>query len=117
MVKHIYNKHEAKLDEQREVIRDELYWLAYETANKVKHAAARAEAKQREAARAGAAAAPAGGEGGDTHMAEAAGGGGEWHVSSCSSSGSTPAAAKQHSVIMQQHVWLHALAGWGIAAV
>ncbi|KAF6250875.1 hypothetical protein COO60DRAFT_1629284 [Scenedesmus sp. NREL 46B-D3] len=75
VVKHIQNKHGHKLDEQREVIRDELYWLAYEAANKAKHAAARAEAKQREAvARPGAAA----GGGGDAHMAEAAGAGGEW---------------------------------------
>jgi hypothetical protein len=77
VVKHIYNKHGHKLDEQREVIRDELYWLAYEAANKAKHAAARAEAKHREAAaRTGAAS----GADGDAHMAEAAGHGGEWQV-------------------------------------
>jgi hypothetical protein len=77
VVKHIHNKHGHKLDEQRDVIRDDLYWLAYEAANKAKHAAARAEAKQREAAaRPGAA---AGGDA-DAHMAEAAGHGGEWQV-------------------------------------
>jgi hypothetical protein len=82
VVKHIHNKHGHKLDEQREVIRDELYWLAYEAANKAKHAAARAEAKQREAAaRPGAAA----GADGDAHMAEAAGLGGEWQVRRASS--------------------------------
>lgn len=77
MVKHIENKHGHKLDEQRDVIRDDLYWLAYEAANKAKHAAARAEAKQREsAARVGAAA----GAEPDAHMAEAGGHGGDWQV-------------------------------------
>ncbi|WIA09843.1 hypothetical protein OEZ85_010057 [Tetradesmus obliquus] len=75
VVKHIENKHGHKLDEQRDVIRDDLYWLAYEAANKAKHAAARAEAKQREsAARVGAAA----GAEPDAHMAEAGGHGGDW---------------------------------------
>jgi hypothetical protein len=78
VVKHIHNKHGHKLDEQRDVIRDELYWLAYESANKAKHAAARAEAKQREAAAAPGRAA-AGGDA-DAHMAEAGGHGGEWQV-------------------------------------
>lgn len=55
VVKHIFNKHQTRLDEQRDVIRDDLYWLAYEKANKAKHVAERELIKQQEAQRASAA--------------------------------------------------------------
>lgn len=71
-MKHIYNKHQQRLEEQRDVIRDELYWLAYEKANKTKHAAERELIKQQEAERAAAAVAA-----GDARLAEAS----DWQAS------------------------------------
>ncbi|KAF8055817.1 hypothetical protein HT031_006592 [Scenedesmus sp. PABB004] len=53
VVKHVYNKHGGRLDEQRDVIRDDLFWRAYEADNRARHAAARAAAQARDAARAG----------------------------------------------------------------
>lgn len=75
VVKHIHNKHAAKLDEQRDAIRDELYWQAYEAAKKAQHAAARAAAKERDAA-AVAAASAAQAATAEGHF----GGEGEWQV-------------------------------------
>jgi hypothetical protein len=67
VVKHIFNKHQQRLDEQRDVIRDELYWLAYEMAKKSQHAATRTAEKQKEKEAAAAAVAAAAG---DAHLAE-----------------------------------------------
>lgn len=81
-MKHVYNKHQQRLDEQRDVIRDDLYWLAYEQANKAKHTADRELSKQQEVQRAAAAVPPP--STGDVHMADAAAG--DWHVSMKSAS-------------------------------
>lgn len=79
VVKHIYNKHQQRLEEQRDVIRDELYWLAYEKANKAKHAAEREIIKQQEADRVAATTAAASAAGADAQMSDPAAV--EWHVS------------------------------------
>ena len=72
MVKHILNKHGEKLEEHKNVIRDDLYWERYEQAKLAAHDAQRKAAKEREAAAAAAAATHAGAD-----MGEAAA---EWQV-------------------------------------
>lgn len=72
VVKHILNKHHDKLDEHKNVIRDDLYWERYEQAKLAAHEALRKVAKEREAATAAAAASQAGAD-----MGEAAA---EWQV-------------------------------------